>query len=160
MTELLIIGVMGVLLFFFCITLPRIRKKRQGSKDKSRNFLHFKSNEDAFKYSCAYLSPPLKEKCAYVGIVAFADQTHEQHSMLLDVAANNGKILVAGFSKSNVVSPHEGDLVLWGFIEHVGSDSLSGKIGGISAYGAILAVIKPSLNLTTHQWEVGRDLTT
>lgn len=123
---------------------------------KKLEILHFKDNEAAFEMACNFFSPELKENMAYVGIIDSFNRSIRPNEVSLLVAID-GKSEIAFGIINEKTDIKKGDLVLWGFLEmaNLGTKEYDVNI----PIGIVLAIINPSFNPNTSEWEIKKDLT-
>lgn len=134
------------------------QKKPESQKSKPnytpQKNLHFKNNNEAFKFAMNLYSTNYTAKQMYFGMVKDITIVNNKYQFLVQLADQNRTVLVNGYNDKYANNISKGNLVYWGYVDKTISNTL-----GIEAVGHILATLHPEYNPNNFRWSIKENLT-
>lgn len=132
-------------------------KKEKNESEKMFGKLYLKDNEAAFEIASKYFNDPvIQGKNLSVGIVIIAYKSDQDQTCLIQLAGllNGKEVLVGGITTNFSRIINIGDLVYWAPLD----DSIAApNYLEVVAYGHILAILAPEIDLKTSKMTIVHD---
>lgn len=132
---------------------PESQKSKPNDTPLQKN-LHFKNNNEAFKFAMNLYSTDYTAKQMYFGVVKDITIVNNKYQFLVQLADQNRTVLVNGYNDKYANNISKGNLVYWGYVDKTISNTL-----GIEAVGHILATLHPEYNPNNFRWSIKENLT-